>query len=603
MKRNCPLNLTILLFLIHVIVIFQFPETAGAGNNTGSKIYIEDLSNIPLFQQESAEICSFIFSNLKKNGENLILSENLMNDRSPRMVCLSITDGDNTCKVFPGVGTGIMDAINNALAIIPDPVKNSIKYMYFDVIHDVKIVKSPGSPSKVKIQPGLEGIVTDHGGFLPSQLLSMGMITTKGRIDTHALDGSDHGWDLPSEILSSLKGPKSEWLWKFRTSSFFFDGNTVFPLYRNHGVFTDLTEELLLRSINLGIDYLERSVHPSGRFIYSYQADKDKINSGYNILRHCGTLYSMLEAYEISREEKTLKKAELAINYLLKQITEETIQDASVALVEEGGSVKLGGNALAIVALAKYTEVTGDTEHLSLMARLANWMKVTQKTDGRFGTHKMAYPSGRISSFVSSYYPGEAILSLVRLYSLDGNSDWLDIAEGAAKYLITVRDGERPNSKLPHDHWLLYGLNELYRFRKDPLYLQHAFKIADVIISKQNIGDRFPDWEGGYYIPPGSTPTATRSEGLCAAYLMAEYARKPNEASKYLSAIEKGVTFQISTQIGEENAWYFPDPMRSIGGFRKSLTDSEIRIDYVQHNLSALIGLLKILRQSSQISL
>jgi len=37
-------------------------------------------------------------------------------------------------------------------------------------------------------------------------------------------------------------------------------------------------------------------------------------------------------------------------------------------------------------------------------------------------------------------------------------------------------------------------------------------------------------------------------------------------------------------------------PYIAIGGVRKSLTDFDVRIDYVQHSLSALLALQEILR-------
>jgi hypothetical protein len=169
------------------------------------------------------------------------------------------------------------------------------------------------------------------------------------------------------------------------------------------------------------------------------------------------------------------------------------------------------------------------------------------------------------------------------------------VAKRGAIYLITVRDGKRPDSELPHDHWLLYGLNELCRFRPDPLYVDHSRRIADIIMSRQNRNSRYPDWDGGYYIPPGSTPTATRTEGLCAAYSLMKEIGDTDTLTGYIPAIRKGIAFQLATQVTEENACYFADPQRSMGGFRKSLTDNEIRIDYVQHNLSALMGYLRIL--------
>ncbi len=600
MKRHSLVFMMIILFFffVQIFLIFSFSERSDADNSTGSDISIEDLQNMDLSDKDGKEICSFTFSLLRNNAAE-IMPEKLSIDRVPRMICISVTDGEKPFSFFSGAGHGIADALNVAISKIPDHVRQKTRFIVFDLINRVTKVNKRPDAGKITLQPGIEGLITGKGFFLPSQLLSLGIMDSSGRVQMEDLLDSYPGGNIFLSIDRDQKNEVSELLWKFTTTSFFYDGKAVSPLFRGHGIFADLTEELLLERIDLGVGYLERSVNPSGRFDYSYQADTDKVNSGYNILRHCGTLYSMLEVYEISRDDEILGKAKSAIEYLLKQIKEDDTGGIRVALVEEGGSVKLGGNALAIIALAKYTEVTGDKAYLPVMIRLGKWMQVIQKPEGKFGIHKMAYPSGKVSSFISSYYPGEAILSLVRLYSLDKDPLWLDIAEGAAKYLITIRDGKRTDSQLPHDHWLLYALNELYRYRRNPLYVSHSFRIADAIMSKQNTASRYPDWEGGYYRPPGSTPTATRTEGLCAAYSLAQYTGKTEKRAEYLSAIQKGVTFQLNTQIGEENAWYFPDPMRSLGGFRKSLTDGEIRIDYVQHNLSALIGLFRIMKEGN----
>ncbi len=43
---------------------------------------------------------------------------------------------------------------------------------------------------------------------------------------------------------------------------------------------------------------------------------------------------------------------------------------------------------------------------------------------------------------------------------------------------------------------------------------------------------------------------------------------------------------------------YLRDPRRALGGFHRSLTNYEIRIDYVQHNISAILGLMRIMAET-----
>jgi hypothetical protein len=71
--------------------------------------------------------------------------------------------------------------------------------------------------------------------------------------------------------------------------------------------------------------------------------------------------------------------------------------------------------------------------------------------------------------------------------------------------------------------------------------------------------------------------------------------RTGGETRPYLAALMRMAAFQRRCQLRSENALYLPRPNRAIGGFRRSLDTWEIRIDYVQHNLSALLGLRNIL--------
>jgi hypothetical protein len=201
-----------------------------------------------------------------------------------------------------------------------------------------------------------------------------------------------------------------------------------------------------------------------------------------------------------------------------------------------------------------------------------------------------------VKEFTSRYYPGEAILACLRIQPFDPEGPWLDAAARGARWLIEVRDAGVPTKELTHDHWLLYGLRELLRHRPDELYRGHAERITTAILTSQNLrGLLEPDWCGSWYTPPRSTPTATRSEGLMCAWEIAVDAGDQARADRIKAALGEAIRFQLRTQVRPESALHLKSPWRALGGFRKSLTDYEIRIDYVQHNLSALLGFRRIL--------
>ena len=380
-------------------------------------------------------------------------------------------------------------------------------------------------------------------------------------------------------------------LYGFRAASVFSDGVETALLFRGHRQTFDLSPQGLRSAATKAGQYLADAVRPDGRFVYSYRARSDSEADDYNILRHAGTIYSMLELYEVTFDPALLAAAVRAIGYLVRSM--DVCPGSDFPCVVENGAIKLGGNALAVIALAKYSTATGRPTYVSTAQRLAGWIRHSQAADGSFSIHKQNHRTGELSDFVSSYYPGEAILALLRVLELDGDPQWLDTAERAARYLIETRDAGLEESKLPHDHWLLYALNELYRERANPIYLEHAMRLARTIVRSQNRGSRYPDWQGSFYRPPRSTPTATRAEGLLAAYALARDFDPP-EASAILEAVRLCLAFQLQTQFRPESAMYLPDPQRSLGGFHASLTNDEIRIDFVQHNISALLAAARL---------
>jgi len=93
-----------------------------------------------------------------------------------------------------------------------------------------------------------------------------------------------------------------------------------------------------------------------------------------------------------------------------------------------------------------------------------------------------------------------------------------------------------------------------------------------------------------------STPAATRTEGLLAASALMRRVGRGDEADAFHAAARAAVGFQLRTQVWPESAMHFRNPRRAIGAFREDLGGVYVRIDFVQHNLS---GILELLRQTT----
>ncbi len=587
----------------------------------------------PLSPAAELELARYVAGRLLEISPRPKLPRILKSDRRPRMVFASLSDGHGPAIVLHGSGEGASDAVDRLVGLWqakrqqaekrPEEMPESVQWLKIDLVRDVVRDTGVDPNQPLDLPRDLYGLGFDArigAAFLPGELVARTLVDSDQLLRLKNL--AAHLEEVSqAEDLGRAAVSKSMAVYRFSTAAFFSDatvppGNDrqieIVPLYRGNRHFEAPSPESLLEAAREAGDYLARAVGTDGRFVYSYRPKTDQERSKYNILRHAGTIYSMIELYQVTGDEELLATAERAVAFLGRAIEHcptgaEFGGSAQAACVIEKGFVKLGGNALGIIALAKHAEVTDSDVLLPVIDRLGLWLLATQNDAGEFIAHKVDQKTGELDDHVSQYYPGEAVLALLRLSRLHGsrsratakNDRWLDAAEKGARWLIETRDRDVSDHRLNHDHWLLYALNELHRRRPDPLYLKHAERITGAILRLQNRRPPYPDWLGTYYNPPRSTPTATRSEGLAAAYLLARDFGRQEPAARLLEGLKLGVRFQLKTQFRPESVLYLPDPRRTLGGFRRGLDNYEIRIDYVQHNISALLLLRRILLEQT----
>ncbi|PRO65639.1 hypothetical protein [Alkalicoccus urumqiensis] len=432
--------------------------------------------------------------------------------------------------------------------------------------------------------------------FLPEEVAAWGMVTEDGKLQPErvleaASRRGNEAYEKAVELFLT-----EEWLdvYRFETVSYYVDDTGIQRVERGQEIGRVAEKAELMRAMTLASEgYFQHAVSFQGRFLYSYDPHTGYRHPKYNLLRHAGTLFSMLQMHETLPDAGLLPPIQKARRYLVQQMKQEN--DTYMAV--EKKAVKLGGNGLALIALVKYAEVTGDHDDLPIMRGLAKWMHDMAETHGRLKLHKQTLPDKKDTGFTSHYYSGEAILSLVRLYQLEADERWLDTAEKEAAYLIHDRDKNETYDTIAHDHWLLYALNELDQLRPNDDYKSHSFFIADAIVQAQRGETDDPEWEGSYEMKgaPRSTPVACRSEGLCAAVQTARRAGEADRSETYRKAAAKGIAFQMKLQFTPVSVLYYEPSHLLMGAFQASTQDAEIRNDYTQHNVSSFYEYVKLL--------
>lgn len=524
----------------------------------------------------------------------------------PVLVALSLGQPAGQAWVSWGRGASVEAAVGSAAAALKSRIPTqaaSEGRLKLDVLTELseEILFDPRGRARLEL--GLDGLFLAAANLwlLPEEIASRRLVDGQGDLQnrrlTEYLEGGTTAGDPRLLALTGENPGKSGRPYRrarFKSVAESSQGKAV-ELYRGNQAFPALSPESLLEAAVAGGDYLVRHLLTDGTFGYSYLPARDRYDDSYNHLRHAGACYSLLELYGVTGEVRYRQAAEKGLAWLMTQTRGPRANhqgDDFLAVVSPGEEAKLGGAALAMVALLEGMNQTGERQLLPQVQAFARFLEHQQDPDGRFES-KYFYQPENEEDFESLYYPGEAILALTRLAELDGNEHWREVASKAADWLIEVRDKAKPVSQLPHDHWLLIGLNELQpRTRKDS-QLAHARKVGEAILGGERRESKYLDWIGSFYDPPRSTPAATRSEGLVA--LAELVAKSGGDPTPYLEALKRMTVFQLRCQIRPENALYLPRPDRALGGFRRGLTDWEVRIDYVQHNLSAMLGLREIL--------
>ncbi len=366
--------------------------------------------------------------------------------------------------------------------------------------------------------------------------------------------------------------------------------------------------ERLELAISLGRQYLIKACDADGKFVYRVNLNPTvHPKPKYNMLRHAGTMYALAQ-YETHRPEQTtrdsLKRAAGFLRRTIRPLPDSPDLLAVWSLPEITGSkngiqLKLGGTGLGLVALLSVEHILPGTTPLEDLRRLGRFLVFMQKEDGSFYAKYFPEKGARNDAWISLYYPGEAALGLLLLYEHDPDPLWLRTALQAITYLAQKRSHQ---PLVEADHWILLATAKLFSFQHkldqvfpQDLFLRHAVQICESILA-QRVQLEPGSAQYGCFSDDGLTsPTATRLEGLLTALTFLP-SQSADLRERITTAVHLGVGFLLSSQI---KAGPYPGGItRAIrrlpishpkfsSSFNRRAT--EIRIDYVQHAISALL--------------
>lgn len=508
------------------------------------------------------------------------------------VIFLSFTDGARRARVVTGTGANAAAAWAAAVARLPAD-EEATRWLRVDWVTAADRTDwgaLRGRLAQTKRNYFRLGLSLDAGfrhAFLEGELNGNAMLYGGRAVPVAAVnEGNFLTYARRRHGLVAVDFADATPVWTFATAGCFADAKGVHMLEaqgRNGGRrrVARLDAATLERLVADGGAYLATQVQADGRFHYGWHPCFDRAIPAYNALRHASTVYAMLEAWEVARDAALWDAIARALACLTDTLIQPaTLPDGAAAafLVDEGDEIKLGGNAVAVLALAKYRALTGDTAHDALMARLGAGMLHMQREDGGF-VHVLRHPSLEVSQdFRIIYYDGEAAFALMRLYEATGDARWLAAVERAFAHFV------RAGHAHAHDHWLGYAADALTQVRPDPDWFR--FGVENVRDHLDFVAERITTF-------PTLLELMTAAERMVAR-MRADAALRPLLAGldlpKFYRAMHARAAYLLNGHFWPELAMYFANPARVRGSFFIRHHGFRVRIDDVEHYLSGLVA-------------
>lgn len=511
------------------------------------------------------------------------------------IVFLSVSNGKNRARVVHSVANTIEAAWKNAVNLLKKVItKTKIKahWVKADLVTDITTHTYQGFlkyVSNIRRNYFREGISLDpmfNTAFLEQEVNANAFLHgLKEKKAYFAFNNINFYMNTYQDIRFPVKEKHIEQVYTFKTKSFFVEEQNHYELH--DGVLSNgcrkiehIDSEFAESIINQTSKFLAGEVLETGQFRYGYFPAFDKEINTYNILRHGSTTYSMVEAYEITGDEELKAAIEKALQFLIDDaikfvVGEDGVERAFVIEKSLDNEIKLGANAAAILAFAKYTTVIGDKQYIPLMEQLAEGILYFQDAEKGSFIHVLNYPDLSVKDeFRTIYYDGEAAFALMRLYEITLDDRWLQAVEKGFEHFIEADHWKHG------DHWLSYCSNELFTYRPERKYAEFNLKNANRMLN---------------FSLTRETAFPTLLELMMASYNMIVKMKEQNlhldlleefDEAKLNEVIEYRVRHQLNSYFYPEMAMYFKVPNNILHSFYIRHHSYRVRIDDVEHNLS-----------------
>ncbi len=334
-----------------------------------------------------------------------------------------------------------------------------------------------------------------------------------------------------------------------------------------------------------------RQLHEDGRFNYEVAALRNRRfgKSDASLPRHAGAIYGLSQLYAHTKEGRFRRAARRAANWLVRHRVHRCGEHRCVAKSQRA---KLGASALTLIALLEYQHATGSPRFAGAADELRAFLLAMQRPGGDFH-HVYDRRRGAPDPTPTQMFASEqAALALVMAHEVLGDEPSLPAAERALDWLTGPKYGYfLGRFSYGADHWTCLAAERAWPRLRSERYLDFC-KGYSAFIGRLQFDQSHPAFAGHYgfsaVMVPQAPATAGFTEAVAATYLLSRHHGEPDEGLRQQTL--RAAEALRRDQLRPDNSYLARNPQKARGGIRRSLVEQDIRIDFLQHSISALLG-------------
>ncbi|MCP4605139.1 MAG: hypothetical protein GY847_32240 [Proteobacteria bacterium] len=389
-------------------------------------------------------------------------------------------------------------------------------------------------------------------------------------------------------------------------------GDEIVELYRGVPLKTiwDVTHASLVRSLELGAEWLMTNQSEDGQYAYKYTPTNKpgrRWTAGGNIVRHALNPYTLLMVNKIKADSNYVESAKKGIEFTLNFLRRK--DDHCVICHRDPPAryynAKIGTVAVTILSILKLGDVADISEYDDVLKCLAEELLYMQDPNGHFRQYDVPFDHPYYGA-ESTIAPGEFIFALSRLYSHYKDERYKESVDRALPFYMKawhkllserteegIYDEEHRVNLIGIVPWLVTAMNDLHQTTGDQQYADIAFEQQDWIDDEffwYLNRSQYPDYAGSAFKVHRELPAINSCqyiEGAAAAYDLAKRVGKNEEIRRQV--VVHGMRFCLQTQFDSYDSTFFlPVPEEAMGGYRYTLGHLRLRNDYNYHAMAAI---------------